>query len=646
MNDKKNIYLVQADILRVTPIFSTAYLPYAAGALWAYARRDPAIASQYTLGELFFLREPVDNIVARMEAPFLVGFSCYCWNTEYNKVLAQAVKKRFPECLVLFGGHNVPPGGKMLEALPYVDFLIHDEGEAPFHALLLRLAGESPDLSAVPALSYRAGQGTATNNKMIPDSVEDFPSPYLEGVFDTIIAAHPEIQWSMVWETNRGCPYRCAFCDWAQQKARVRRFPMERLAAEIEWMSANRIDYLMCSDANFGILERDEDILDMLAAAHRRTGYPRTCITQTTKYINERIYRIFDKLSDSGLDSRGPNLAVQSLTPEVLRNIGRENLGDALLARWMGRFRRAGHRTHTDLILGLPGETLQSYCAGVEKLFELGQHEGIVHYPCSLLPNAPMADPAYREKHGIRTARKIFKEVMEGAPEAGQINEFIDVVIETAAMPHEDWRTANSFIFLAQGTHGYGLLRLLAIYLHTEKIASYAEFYLGLLEFCRRQPETFLGEIIARLEKNLDATIRGKEPEPLQIAGFSFGRMYEDQYVFSRAALEPERFYAGIEPFLRQFSLEPGLFAQLLRYQRESILFPGASNKALGFDYDFPAYFSAVYGAKPVALQKKPVRLRFSFDGDLSSPEQYYDAIVRLGRFSGNAFYRIEYLED
>jgi len=79
---ERNIYLVQVDVLRKTPLFCTAYLPYAAAALWAYAQQAPAVAETYALREIFFLREPIDSVAARMEAPFLVGFSCYSWNTE------------------------------------------------------------------------------------------------------------------------------------------------------------------------------------------------------------------------------------------------------------------------------------------------------------------------------------------------------------------------------------------------------------------------------------------------------------------------------------------------------------------------------------------------------------------------------------
>jgi len=642
---KRNIYLVQVDILRKTPTFYTAYLPYASGELWAYAKQAPAVAEGYALRDLFFLRDPVEDAAGRMEHPFLVGFSCYCWNMEYNKALAQAVKRRHPGCHILFGGHQIPPGGVLLEQLPYVDFLVHGEGEIPFRALLAQLGETAPDLAAVPGLSYRTGRGTAENAEVKPQSIVDFPSPYLEGVLDPIVARHPEIQWCTVWETNRGCPHRCSYCDWGLHETRLRVFSMERLMAEIEWFGRNKVEFILCADANFGILSRDEELLDALIATNIRTQYPKVVFCNTTKALNERLFRIIEKLHRSGLNKAGPSFAVQSLSPTVLHNIGRKNIDEKVFAEWIRRCHSAGYRTHTDLILPLPGETLQSFCLGVEKLFALGQHGGIQCFLCDLLPNAPMAAPDYQKKHGIRTVRKIAKQNMENEPENDPIDEFTDMVVETATMPHADWLTANYFIRLVTGLHGFGALRLAAIVLHTEKVATYAAFYLRLLAYCGDCPASLPGEIMSRLRANVADYTCGEEPQPLEIPGFSFGRMYEDQYVFCRAVLEPDRFFHDAATFLRQFGCDAQFISQLLSYQRESILLPGcAAEKTLSFDYDFPAYFDAVYDRNPVPLQKKAVRLRFSSRYDVSSAEKYYDYVVRRGRFSNDAFYQTQYL--
>lgn len=638
---KRNITLVQVDILRKTPVFTTTYLPYGVAALWAYAKQSALVNEQFALQELVFMREPIADVVARMHEPFLVGFSCYIWNTEYNKALAKAIKSRWPGCLILFGGHNVPPGHAMLQDEPYIDFLIHGEGEIPMQRLLEELAQDNPNFAAAPGLVYRNGDSLVANAPKAAETVENFPSPYLTGVFDSIIAKHPNIQWCTVWETNRGCPNHCAFCDWGQHNARVRQFTMQRLLDEIAWFSQNKVEYIWCSDANFGMLERDEEIVNVMANTKAETGYPLVFLCQSTKKLNERLFRIAEKLNESGLDKLGPNFAVQSLNPDVLRNIGRRNTPNDELAYWLRRYRNAGYRTHTDLILGLPGETLQSFCAGVEKLFELGQHAGIFFFPCNLLPNAAMAAPEYRKKHDLRTTRKVYRQALGYLPEDEQIDEYIDVVDQTATLPRAEFLQASFFMLLAQGAHSYGLLRLVAMYLHSEKISSYADFYQKLLDLCHMQPQSLMGNIMQRIET--EYAQESPSDEPFVIEGFSFGRVTEDQYFFGRAVLQPDEFFAQAHQFLQQFGLDDHLLAQLLHYQRECMLLPGSPpEKVLEFDYNFPAYFAAIYNGTPIALENQRTQVRFSHHYDLTNHDQYFEAVVRLARMSDNAFYRVE----
>ena len=67
------------------------------------------------------------------------------------------------------------------------------------------------------------------------------------------------VDYISAWETNRGCPFQCTFCDWGSAtKTKVRKWERDRLFKEIEWFADNKIPYIDCCDANFGIfVERD-----------------------------------------------------------------------------------------------------------------------------------------------------------------------------------------------------------------------------------------------------------------------------------------------------------------------------------------------------------------------------------------------------
>ena len=123
--NKKNVYLAQPSYKSSNSV----PFPAAIGALAAYAWSLPDIDEAFCLRDILFLRDAVSQVVSRLEAPVLFGFSCYMWNMEYNKALAARVKQAFPQCLILFGGPQVPEGPALLEECPYIDVLIHGEGE-------------------------------------------------------------------------------------------------------------------------------------------------------------------------------------------------------------------------------------------------------------------------------------------------------------------------------------------------------------------------------------------------------------------------------------------------------------------------------------------------------------------------------------
>ena len=44
------------------------------------------------------------------------------------------------------------------------------------------------------------------------------PSPYLTGFFEKIMNDYPDVKFHATWESNRGCPFKCSFCDWGELK--------------------------------------------------------------------------------------------------------------------------------------------------------------------------------------------------------------------------------------------------------------------------------------------------------------------------------------------------------------------------------------------------------------------------------------------
>ena len=131
----KNIYFVQVDVSASSGT-QNAYLPYTAGILAASAFTSETVKNNCEFKDFIFLREDVNDVVDRLDNPDFVGFSCYCWSTEYNKLLAKKIKEKYPDCLIVFGGHDIPDNFSMLEDFDYIDILCHGEGEDTVKHLL------------------------------------------------------------------------------------------------------------------------------------------------------------------------------------------------------------------------------------------------------------------------------------------------------------------------------------------------------------------------------------------------------------------------------------------------------------------------------------------------------------------------------
>lgn len=282
--------------------------------------------------------------------------------------------------------------------MPQIDYLLHGEGEVIFRRLLRSLIGLD-NAADIPGISMRTENGILTNPEMISTEC-DFPSPYTNGYFDSILAENPDTAFMAMLETSRGCPNSCAYCDWSSMKSKIRKFPLERIYSDIEWISSHKIFGLGGADSNFGMFSRDTEITDKIVEAKRKTGYPVKFQTSYEKNSSKTVFDIGMKLEEAGL-SKGITLSFQSMDEETLRNIGRHNISTEFFSELMALYNKAGIPTYTELILGLPGETCRSFVDSLDKLLTLGQHNAIYIHNCEWLPCSIMGQKNYVEKYKI-----------------------------------------------------------------------------------------------------------------------------------------------------------------------------------------------------------------------------------------------------
>lgn len=618
---KKTVCFFQANM----SYGESKYLPYAAGCLIAYAKAQKDICDEYDFADIVFTRENPAAALRKVSEPFLAAFSCYTWNFEYHKVLAEMLKERFAECIVVFGGHNIPYDDSLLYELPYVDILMHGEGEESFSALLNAFSrGET--LRDVPGISYRADKNqTKTNASVRPGHIDKYPSPYLSGVFDGILKRNPDVRFSAISETNRGCPYGCSYCDWSLCRE-MQVFPIERVKKELQWFADHKIEYVFCADSNFGMLERDFEISEYIVRLRKHTGYPRVFGINSAKYCNDNVFRIIKILFENRI-SKGVTLSHQTLNSEALANINRRNFSLEEFTQILRRYNACGIPAYADMIIGLPGETYDSFCDGLCKLLECGMNMSMSIYDCQVYCNAQMGQEEYRRKFGIKTMTLPLNFNHARTPREGDVQEYVDVIRETASMPEKDMRRAHIFKTALQCFHFKGWLKFFAAYMYQSRGVSYRQFYDAAVDFVFSAQGTLINSLFmdyaVGLEKNDGSVLTYSNPD--------FGPVgwYPEEGIALVLAQNKERFYREAEPFLSSLGIEPELYRELLAYQKSVIRTPEHREVEISSSYGFYDYFLAVLsGDTDVMLKRARNTVRVRIDNPVNNWQDYAREVV------------------
>jgi radical SAM superfamily enzyme YgiQ (UPF0313 family) len=490
----KKISFVNPNFQQGPQSLNAYYLPYTAGVLWAYAATSEIVSNNFKLEEFIWRREKIDDVVNRLKDQDVVGFCCYIWNNNYNNTLASRLKQANPDICILYGGPQPPiEKDNFFDILPFVDIWVKTEGEITFKRILEAIA-TTEDFKKIPGMLYNDnGKLIDTGPSERIQNLDDIPSPYLTGLFDDLIKNHPEVSWNGTLETNRGCPYACTFCDWGSLTyTKIKKFNIDRVFGELEWMGKNQIDFISITDANFGIFpERDMAIATKLVEVQHEYQNPRNYTISWAKNQKSEVIDIVKKLMRDGGSTYGLNLSVQTLDEKTLEIIKRKNLAMNKVKEVFDECELNNIPLYTELILGLPGETLESWKNNFYKLYESGNHTGITVYQAQLLENAEM-NLTQRNLYNIEGI--MVYDYLPGILDNEEIQEGIEIVSSTLDLPHEKMLETQIFSWFQTTFHINGLTNYVSRFLRKYIDEDYSEFYHKLFQYIQ-QDQFLLSEI-------------------------------------------------------------------------------------------------------------------------------------------------------
>ena len=510
----KNIYLLQL----TSPLIDSsvgvemssnksAFLPYSIGLLWSYSLQNKIISDNFILKDLAFNIDNLDHYIDNMEQPDIVATSNYMWNSNKHLYILKKIKEWYPNCLIICGGPHVPKSNdsKWYNSHDYVDIGVVGEGEKVFEQILLEYFNKK-DFSEIPGLIFRK------NNKIFKTkpairikNINTIPSPYLSGLFNNIILKNPSVNFHATVEMDRGCPFKCTFCDWGSLTAqKMIKFDEPRLFKEFEWISRNKINYLWFTNSNLGIFkERDYNIIDKAVGYHEATGYPKKIAhsgyakTPPSKNSSLQIQqRLLDGVKDN---NTVPRVALQSTNPEVLSNIKRKNMSI------VNADKMDSTNKEIELIYPLPGTTYDGWVDELSALMPIKKLK-INVYPCLILPNAELNDKSYKERFKIKTKIIPFNVDMEEC----------EIITSLKSMSYEDVVKGWMFAWIVMNFWFEPILKYI-YYEYLKNEVTVKDFFVKFQDFLECDPifithkfqdmqATTIGVLYNRLKNNIHNT--------------------------------------------------------------------------------------------------------------------------------------------
>ena len=326
-------------------------------------------------------------------APDVVGLSVFSWNISFFSRFTKMLRLMAPECKIIWGG-KLPTNDfrRLAVENPSVDCFCIGEGELVLQNYLLSLLDGEPPREPLPG-TYMLVNGTYRRGGSGPlPALGSLPNPYVLRLIDSSVTTTAYI------ETLRGCVYHCTFCDWGGKSYRT--YDDDYICDVVRACLEQRFNIIFFMDSIFAV-EPERRKRFLRVALDHYNGHSKFGFEVFVEHLDEESRELLGELSDRDAIVK-IEIGLQSGSEKTLRTIKRPHRRERFTERYNALVNRRPHlqsRIQMDLIIGLPGDTWQSYGAGLNTLFSM--NPGLIStFPLEIFPGSEMQETQMQE-HGL-----------------------------------------------------------------------------------------------------------------------------------------------------------------------------------------------------------------------------------------------------
>ncbi|MGD0349632.1 MAG: DUF4080 domain-containing protein [Verrucomicrobiota bacterium] len=304
--------------------------------------------------------------------PKIIGLGIYIWNVEPTTEVIAAIKRVRPDVKIILGGPEVSYETEDQKIVQLADHVITGEADLKFAEVcrtLLKGRVGSPLPAEAAIREDRRAEDCAPYQlpKIIPAELPDFSQIILP--YD--LYTDDDIAHRIIYvEASRGCPFTCEFC-LSSLDIPVRQVPLPALFEQLQRLLDRGVKQFKFVDRTFNLnVDISKTILEFFLERYQPGHFFH--FEMIPDRLPESLREIIAKFPPGALQFE---VGIQTFNEEVSHLISRRQNYDKLADNLHFLRNETGVHIHADLIVGLPGETLESFAAGFNRLIALGPQE-------------------------------------------------------------------------------------------------------------------------------------------------------------------------------------------------------------------------------------------------------------------------------